>query len=444
VIIAYWQALLVYIPVAALCMLDRNSARGFTLAVIPGMLFLPEAEEIVLPGIPNLDKLNVIFIGIFIGTILFRPRAFDRFTLLAADFAILLGMLVAFLSAFLNDGSYTYCVSRMFTVLLSVVFPILLARIHIGTPAGIRTFLLGIILGSILYVPLVAWEFRMSPQIHTTVYGYFQHVFQQHARGSFWRPIVFFSHALALGRFYAFAAFLAFLPMRKDLIALLGWPGRYVFLAPLLGLFLSQSYGPYMLFVLLSVGYFVVQWRPVLAFAPPVCAVIWLAFALGGLRPGYDIVDSIEGINVDRAQSLGYRLDALEEYSSIILNRPGFGYAGYGGGRIEGRATDSQMLIALIDRGIIGAGLYFGWWIFTLGAMAHVTRRTRGTPFNRRARAITVLSSLALTIIVVDAALDLHVLLLGSAMLSVYAWVRDVPEEAPIEQLPHHAPQAAG
>ena len=442
--IEYWQALLAYIPVAALCMIDRNSARGFTLATVLGMMVLPEAREIALPGIPDLDKTTVIFLGILIGTILFRPERFDHFTLLAIDFALALGMLVAFLSAYLNDGSYTYCISRMFTFVLTIVIPMLMARIHIGTPAGIKTFLLGMIIGSVIYVPLVAWEFRMSPQIHIKVYGYFQHVFQQHFRAGYWRPIVFFSHALALGRFYAFTAFLAFLPMRKDLEELIGWPGRFVFLAPLLGLLLSQSYGPYMLFVLLSVGYFVLNWRPGLALIPPVLGAVWLAFALGGMRPGYDIVGSLEGFNEDRAQSLGYRLEALEEYSTVILNKPGFGYAGWGGGRIEGRATDSQMLIAFIDRGIIGASLYFAWWFFALYAMVYVTRRTRGTPFSKRSRAILGLTALALTIVVVDAALDLHLLVLGSAMMGVYAWMRTVPEEASLETLAHYAPQVQG
>ena len=57
----------------------------------------------------------------------------------------------------------------------------------------------------------------MSPQIHRTLYGYFQHVFVQFERGGYWRPVVCFNHALDLGRFFAFAAFLAALPMRKEL-----------------------------------------------------------------------------------------------------------------------------------------------------------------------------------------------------------------------------------
>lgn len=425
--IPYQAALFAWIAVSAFLMLDQNRARAFSLAVLLGLLLLPEAHEIELPGVPDIDKNNVTFIGILIGTVLFHPRSFDRFTLIAADFLFAGLLAAAFLSAYLTDNSLTYCISRTFTFFFGWVLPILLARIHIGTPNGIRTFLLWTIAAAVIYTPFAMWEFRMSPQVHTAVYGYFQHVFQQHYRGGFWRPIVCFSHALALGRFFAFAAFLALLPMRKDLVQLFGNIGNYVFLAPLAGLLLSMSFGPYLLFALLCSGYFIIQRQPVAAFIFPVGALIWLAVLFAGTQPGQGVVEDIASLNPDRAASLQYRLDALQEYKSVIMFRPFFGYGGWGGGRIEGRATDSQLLISMIDRGFIGTAFYIGWWFYGLYAAVRAMTHLRGRTGARRAAAVAILASLAIGVITIDAAFDVHLLVLLGACIAVYTWVRSNP-----------------
>lgn len=425
--IPYQAALIAWIAASAFLMLDQNRARGFSLAVLLGLLLLPEAREIELPGVPDIDKTNVTFIGILIGTVLFHPRSFDRFTLVAADFLFVGLLLAAFLSAYLTDNSLTYCIARTFTYFFGWVLPILLARIHIGTPNGVRTFLLWLIAAAVVYVPFAMWEFRMSPQIHTGIYGYFQHVFQQHFRAGFWRPIVCFSHALALGRFFAFAAFLALLPMRKDLVQLFGSIGNYIFLAPLAGLLLSMSFGPYLLFGLLCAGYFIVPRAPAVAFAFPAIALVWLSVLFVSAQPGRGVVEDIATVNPERAASLQYRLDALQEYKTVILFRPFFGYGGWGGGRIEGRATDSQLLISMIDRGLVGTVFYLGWWFYGLYAAVRAMTHLRGRVGARRVAAVATLASLAIGIITIDAAFDVHLLVLLGASIAIYTWTRSNP-----------------
>lgn len=425
--IPYQAALVAWIAASAFLMLDQNRARGFSLAVLLGLLLLPEAREIELPGVPDIDKTNVTFIGILIGTVLFHPRSFDRFTLIAADFLFVGLLLAAFLSAYLTDNSLTYCISRTFTFFFGWVLPILLARIHIGTPNGVRTFLLWLIAAAVLCTPFAMWEFRMSPQTHTAIYGYFQHVFQQHFRGGFWRPIVCFSHALALGRFFAFAAFLALLPMRKDLVQLFGNIGNFIFLVPMAGLILSMSFGPYLLFGLLCTGYFAIQRIPAVAYIIPAAALIWLVVLFIGMQPGRGLVEDIATVNPERAASLQYRLDALQEYKSVILFRPLFGYGGWGGGRIEGRATDSQLLISMIDRGLVGTVFYLGWWFYGLYAAVRTMTHLRGRMGARRIAAIATLASLAIGIITIDAAFDVHLLVLLGASIAIHTWTRSNP-----------------
>lgn len=433
-------ALILYVPAAACLMMDRNSARGFTAVLLVGLLVLPEQYELTLPGVPNLYKSNAPLLGALIGTIIFHPRKFDRFRLSISDIALLGLLLSTFITAFFYLTPRE-AVSDVASLALTLVLLIFLARIHLGTPNGLRIFLLGIVIAGAVYAPLALWEFRMSPQIHSTVYGYFQHVFQQHARGGFWRPIICFSHALALGRFFAFAAFLALLPMRRDLVRLIGKPGNYVFLLPLAGLVSSQSAGPMILFGLLCAGYAVIHLKPWTVFVIPVAGWAWLLLAMAGWNLHGEVTPQIETMSEDRADSLQYRLDALEEYRTVILNAPFFGYGMHGDGRIEGRATDSQGLISLLVRGFVGTTFYIGWYFLALFAAVRVMQLARGTPLAEKVSAIAMLGGLAIFTVVIDAAFDLHVIALFAVAVSLHGWLATRPQ---IPTLQTFEPQRRG
>jgi hypothetical protein len=438
--IPYYIALLGYIPIAAIIMSARNNALAFSLAYLGGLMFLPSGLDIEVPGVPDLTKDNVPGIGILIGTILFHPRIFDRFRLSKLDFLFLLGMLAAFVTAMLNGFGPRFGLSQMVDVGLSFMLPVVLARIHLGTPASLRTFMVTLVLLACVYVPFSMWEFRMSPQFHTWTYGYFQHVFQQHMRGTFWRPIVFFYHALALGRFYALVAFIALYPARRDLVALFGPYGKFIFLIPLFGLLLEQSISPVILFVFLCVLYHAVQWRHWVVWVMPVIAFTWLGMVFAGIEVGYGSVGRFTPVSSERADSFEYRLQALREYRSVILNRPWFGHGGFGHGRIEGRATDSQTLILLLNRGVVGTAVYLGWWFAVMWSAARTAQRLRGTPMGKRAAAVAGFASIALTFTVVDAAIEHFLLFLVASVFAIDQWMRMTPGA---EQLPRQLSLAA-
>lgn len=426
--IPYWIALLAYIPAAAMMMMGKNNALCFSLAYLLGLLFLPSGAEFEIAGVPDLGKDNVPALGILIGTILFHPRLFERFQPTILDLLFPFGMMVAFISAYINGFGARFGISQAADVGLNFLLPVFLARIHLCTPTAIKTFLITLVLLSVVYAPLALWEFRMSPQIHTTVYGYFQHVFQQHQRGSFWRPIVFFYHALSLARFFAIAAFLALFPLRKDLARMFGPVGNYIFLVPLFALLIAQSISPVMLFGFMTGLYFAIQRNYWLVFAMPVAAMIWLGLVYADLNPLTG--DTLTTVSDERADSFQYRIDAQQEYKSVVLNRMWFGHGGYDHGRIEGRATDSQLLVRLLLGGVLGSFAYFGWWWGGMWAAAWASARTAGTPFGKVAAAVAAHASIALTFVVVDAAVD-HFLLFGLAgVYAIATWLRTMPPTA--------------
>lgn len=422
------MALVAYVPIAALIMMDRNNARGFSIAFVLGLMLLPPNFPADLPGVPDAAKDNVWAIGILIGTIIFHPSVFDRFKANVGDYFLLGVVLVAFATSVANGFGPYDGISQAAEFGLGFVLPVFLARLHIGTPASLKIFLLTLCIGAAAYAPFALWEFRMSPQIHTTVYGYFQHVFQQHFRGGFWRPIVFFSHALALGRFFAFTAFLTLFPLRHELTQRFGVIGKYFFLAPLLGLIVSQSLGPYIMFCLLCGGYIVYRHRPWLAYVLPAIGFIWLGASLVGVAPRLDYAESFDTVSADRADSLQYRLDALSEYGSVIMNKPLVGHGGWDHGRIEGRATDSQALISLLFRGWIGSLFYFAWWFYGLYVLVQIVHRTRQTVLGAKATALLSFASFSLFLSVIDAGFDQHLALVLASAASIHAWLSTNPQ----------------
>jgi hypothetical protein len=429
--IPYEYVLLAYIPFAALLMLDRNSARGFSLAYILALVLLPSTSNpvtdsglgiISMPAVPDLDKGNVPTIGILLGTILFCPERFDRFRVSSLDFLLLVVMQFHFITSYLNGFGAYDGVSQVMKFSLNFVAIVFLARIHIGTPAGLRMFLLCLTLTAAACAPFAMWEFRFSPQIHTEVYGYFQHVFQQHMRGGFFRPILAFTHGLVLARFFAFTAFLALFPMRGDLDRLLGPVGRYLFVLPLIGLLVSMSLGPYMIFGLLCVGWFVLQRYRWAYFALPVLGFLWLFAFFVDIEIGFGSVHRFLGVSTERAQSLEYRLLALSEYKDTILARPGFGWGGWNSGR-TGRATDSFALIEFLTHGLMGGLVFFAWWFGVLTVAHRVKDIAYGTQLGARARAVTLMACIGLVVSVIDSALDTYLVILLSSLVSIYGWL---------------------
>jgi len=416
-------ALLIWIFVSIAFMADRNHARGFSLSYIGALLFLPAAAGIDLPGMPVLTKFEVATIGVSIGTIIFHPRILDNLKIAWPDLFLVGSMQFVFATGLVNEDGYFTSASRAFQFGLQFALPVFLARLHIGTPRDIRVFMMTLIFAAVIYAPLALWEFRMSPQIHRNVYGYFQHVFIQHYRNGFWRPILFFDHALNLGRFFAFTSFLALFPFRRDFVDLLGIKGKYVFTFPLAGLILSQSMSPYMLFGMLCVGYLALNKNIWALYALPLFAVVWVGMVLAEMRPLFFMVSDISTMNADRAASFGYRLRAWELHIPAIWEQSLLGYGGFGRGRMDGVAIDAQALNSLLVRGILGSLCFYAWWVYALFTAISIPKIVPNSVLAKRAKGIALMIALGILISAIDKALSNWLVLLAGGTVGVYMWL---------------------
>jgi cell division protein FtsW (lipid II flippase) len=233
---------------------------------------------------------------------------------------------------------------------------------------------------------------------------------------------VCFSHALPLGRFFAFTAFMAMLPMRKMLAKHVRY-GEWLFLAPLVGLIVSMSYGPYAMFAAMCGLYYVARRRLWLTYIVPALASVWILLVLSGAQPMYGVVNQIRAFNPERADSLQYRLDALDEYSIPIRQEPIFGWGGWNNQKTE-MATDSAFLIMALSRGVISACLLFGWWFMAMHSCLATAKRYRDTPLADVLLGVALMIAVSIALSMVDNALDFHSMLLASGALGLEAALR--------------------
>jgi hypothetical protein len=422
--IPFEPVLLLWIAVSALLMADRNAARGLSIALFVGLLVLPTHMGIRIQKLPDLSKPDTIAIGVLLGTVLFHPTALIQFRPRLSDF-LLAAMLACLVVTSVRNGWGTYDgLSHAFSWSLAFILPVSLARVHLATPEALRTFLTGLVLAAAVAAPFAVWEFRMSPQIHSTLYGEFQHQFLQTARWGFYRPCLCFSHPLSLGRFFAVATFLAALPLRRHLNSFLPY-GSFLFLVPMTGLVLSMSYGPYLMFLVLCGLYLALRARKYLAYAGGASALLWLVLMFGGIQPARPLVPWVSKLSAQRAASFEYRLDAFDAYRENILKKPGFGHGGWGAGRILGRATDSQALIYSLARGLVGVALVYLWWVWALHDSINVAKALAGTQAASLALSVAAAIVVSVALSMVDAGLDGHVVYAAASMLALYAGVRE-------------------
>jgi len=353
------HALLAWIAISFLLTAMLPGYKAFTWAFLGAMFFMPSNldESFQIAGLPVLAKDAAVVYGMVPATLIFH---FRRLTVKPVRDWLLVGMALAGCVTSLVNGLPLYDgLSVSLGYFLQFTLIVFLVRVHVRTTDHAKYFLKSLYWLSVFYAVLCVWEWRMSPQLHTDVYGYFPHMFLQMARGSFYRPVVFFGHGLEVGYVYA-------------IVVLVGWafirnrePGipPYTIAAPIVALMCSMSMGP-ILFALFGVGLMTLFERrrlgPVLTLLPFAVLVLCLLSAGDQSHFGF-IVDVVKDVNPERAESLSYRLHAFELYIQNIMKNPIFGHGTWGRGRIEGVATDSALLIFLLAYGACFAVLRYGW-----------------------------------------------------------------------------------
>jgi hypothetical protein len=247
------------------------------------------------------------------------------------------------------------------------VLPFFLARRFLATEAAQREILVALVGAGLAYSVPMLIEVRLSPQINTWVYGFFQHDFIQMMRYGGFRPIVFLPHGL-------WAAFFALMAVVAAVSLWRFGPSRrrraYLAAATYLGtvLVLCKTAGVLVYAALLVPAIRLLSIRQQIRIA----AVLALVAVFYPLLRGADLVpvDWIVAqaeVSPERAASLRYRLDNEDQLLARASERPLFGWGSWGRNHIRDpitgeivSTTDGRWIIVIGSLGWCGYIVEFG------------------------------------------------------------------------------------
>lgn len=372
--------LFIYPVVSLLALRNRPLTMSIPIAVFGAYLFLPMSTEFDLPILPPYEKnlagvvAALLLIGAYtrnrmkrsigppvrIGPSGWLPKAWwVRFCLLG----IVGG---AFMTAVTNSEPLIYgptvlegmTLYAAFSDILSFVMmllPLALGRRYLASSEGQRSILVVYAAMAGLYSLPVLFEARMSPQLHIWIYGFFQHLFEQHIRGGAFRPIVFLEHGLFVGIFLSMGFFAAISLAREAtgaskmrLLGLAAFLYGVLFLSRNLGaLIIATAFAPVLLLAPKRA-------QALIAAALVITVLIYPTLRGANLFPIDTILSWANAIDVERGASLEFRFVNEEFLLERAAQKPLFGWGGYGRNEIFNAAGRD---ISTVD----------GTWIILLG-----------------------------------------------------------------------------
>ena len=353
-----------------------NPAKAIFLCLVGGYLILPEKVYFDFPLVPPLDKNVICGISAFLGI---RLGAKSKVVLFPKDLPgrwLLICFVIAPLITFLNNPepvvrplgrvisglSYRDAFSMVVIQYLTLLPMILVFQTIKTYEDQVEIFKLCVIAALIYTLPIL-FELRMSPQLHSWIYGFFPHSWGQQIRGEGFRPVVFLGHGLQLSIYLSIVFGLITILWRLKI--------RSNFLNP------GIATGYLLVIIILTKGlaalfYSVFFLAVNLVFKPKLINLIALLLAtifvsypllkIQDLFPQDQIVKSIESFNPERAQSLEFRF----YHEDLLLERAQqklfFGWGSWGRNRLADSVTDGYWIITLGQFGLVGFGslaMYF-------------------------------------------------------------------------------------
>jgi hypothetical protein len=382
-------ALSIWPFIAILLVRGLGRVKGLIWATMIGALFLPEAYAYDLPGLPPMDKNMAVIVGVLLGVFFSKPSGGNLNATSVADSLAkqtifgLAGLLLlsSFLTVLNNSEALVFgpvwlrglgfrdLIAMIWQTLVFLI-PYFLAQRYLSDPSSHVILLKAFVLAGLGYSLLVLFEVRMSPQLHTWTYGYFQHIWLQHVRGGNFRPIVFQPHGLWIGLLLLVCAMSAFTLLKSRVKA--QQPRIQYFLIGiwfLMVLGLSRNFGAAAL---------AFMFVPILWFFGPrfqvwVCIAVMSTFLVfpalrqSGIVTFERTLGIVGNISEDRQWSLNYRIENEALFLKRAAIKPITGWGIWARWRIRDSFTgqdvstaDGQWVIVLGERGWLGYIAYFG------------------------------------------------------------------------------------
>lgn len=356
----------------------KNVSLATFICIVGGTLVLPVGYSIDIPFFPPLDKNSMPIIVVILGLYFFhktKPFSFKDDKLLKY-YSISL-FIVAFYTVQNNQTPLVFD-SRLIPAMTSHdIFSTFVGKMLIIIPffIGSRVFrtyddqislFKYILVAGTLYSCLVLVEIRLSPQLHSWIYGYTTGGFAQQKRDGGFRATVFMGHGLWVAFFVFFTYFSSrvFKRLKKQqgLVFSKG-VSIYLFVVLLLSKTLAAFlYGIFAFFVLK----FPAKWIARTALVIATLSLSYPILSMSNLFPHKLIIELAESIDHERAGSLNFRFENEKILLEKAQEKLFFGWGGWGRNRVYNETgkditvTDGRWIITMGSSGLLGFLLEFG------------------------------------------------------------------------------------
>jgi len=349
-----FMALIGMVPFTLFLFTIMPARRAVVTSAIGSWLFLP-ATGIHLPGIPDYGKSMAATAGILLGTLVFEPNRLMAFRLRWFDLPIILWSLCPFASSISNERGIYEGLAAVFLQTTTWFLPYLIGRLYLTDAESLRELVLGMIVGAVCLIPLCFYEIKMSPCLQQKVYGF--GTWEGERYGGY-RPRVFFSSSLELGLWMNAVTLVAWWLWRAGQLKNLGGLGGVVIVPALVITAIACKTTAAILLISAGVAALWICWKTktkwalygLLSIAP-----IYYTVRITDVWSGQDAVQLVRMfINEERAHSLEYRLDNEDLLITKALQRPFFGWDGWGLNLVY---DENNRQLSIID----------GMWVIALG-----------------------------------------------------------------------------
>ena len=368
-------------PVVALYLYWRLPLGQATIwTILGGWLLLPVGTEIKFPMVPAIDKGSIPSLAALIGCAVFAgrvPQFFRGFRLVEVlVLTILVGCFVT--SMYNNDpiqigevflpGVGAYDAGSAAIAEFIFILPFFLGRQFLRNPEHNTEILRALVIGGLAYSLPMLLEVRLSPQLHSWIYGYFPHEFAQQVRYGGFRPVVFLGHGLVVAFFAMTATVAAAACWRtRTRVGRLVPSGVTAYLSLMLVLCKTGGalvYGA----VLVSLVRFVSpRWQLRVACILTAIALSYPMLRVTNVFPTKWLLEIAASVSTERSDSLKTRFDNEEQLLNHAWQRVWVGWGRFGRNRVfdaeSGRdvsITDGYWIITMGTFGLIGFMARFG------------------------------------------------------------------------------------
>jgi len=350
-----------WIPIAVVAGRRLGPLRGVVFAFVGGWLFLPVAGY-KFEGLPAYTRDTAIALSALAVALSFDSARLSSFRFKAYDLPMLVWCASPAVSSLVNGLGPVDALYATIDQMMTWGIPYYLGRVYLTSPQAVRVFAMGIVVGGLVYAPLCLYEIRMSPQLHTMVYGFHQHQFMQAKRFGGWRPTVFLPHGLAVGLYMCSSAVACiWLWRRRAEERVLGMKIAWVAVLLTVVAVMCKSVGAIALLVialaaLMASRAFRIR-APLIALV--LAAPLYMGLRTSGIWSGESLVEMSGEFEEGRAESLQSRLNSENAIVAHAMQQPVFGWAGWGRNMVDETGHDLAIMdgywtIVISKWGLVG------------------------------------------------------------------------------------------